>query len=115
VAEGLSRGDIVVCSPPGVHGKPRPGVILQADLLLAARDSVTLCLLTTTPVEAPLFRIPIVPGPRSGLDRPSFAMADKLMTVSKLGLGQRLGCLSGSELRALELAVSRWLCLAPLA
>jgi mRNA interferase MazF len=115
MAEGLRRGDIVVCSPPGEYGKPRPAVILQADILLAVRDSVTLCLVTSTPVEAPLFRVAIEAGHRSGIDRPSFAMADKLMTVSKGRVTQRLGRLSKNELGVLEIAVSRWLGLAPIA
>jgi mRNA interferase MazF len=109
MAERLRRGDIVVCAPPGEYGKPRPAVILQADAFLDARDSVTVCLITSTPVDAPLFRVPIEPGDESGLTAWSFAMADKLMTVSKQRLRRRLGSLSVEERRALDAAVGRWL------
>jgi len=109
VAGELRRGDIVVCAPPGEYGKPRPAVILQADIFLEARDSVTVCLITSTDVDAPLFRVPIEPGDESGLRGRSFAMADKVMTVSKARLRQRIGCLSAQERRALDSAVSRWL------
>ncbi len=115
MADRLTRGDIMVCAPPGEYGKPRPAVILQADVFLAERESVTLCLVTTTSIHAPLFRTPIAPGKISGLLRPSFAMADKIMTVSRHRLRQRLGRLSDEEKRTLDAAVSRWLGLAPLA
>jgi len=115
MAGRLTRGDIMVCAPPGEYGKPRPAVILQADVFLAERESVTLCLVTTTSIHAPLFRTPIAPGETSGLVRPSFAMADKVMTISRQRLRQRLGRLSGDEMRTLDTAVGRWLGLAPLA
>jgi len=109
MAARLRRGDVVVCAPPGEYGKPRPAVILQADAFLEARESVTVCLITSTPVDAPLFRVPIEPGEESGLTVRSFAMADKVMTVSKSKLRRRLGCLSAQERRALDAAVGRWL------
>ena len=109
MAERLRRGDIVVCAPPGEYGKPRPAVILQADVFLEARDSVTVCLITSTAVDAPLFRMPIEPGDESGLTARSFAMADKVMTVSQSKLRRRLGCLSTQERRTLDGAVGRWL------
>ena len=109
MAARLRRGDVVVCAPPGEYGKPRPAVILQADAFLEARESVTVCLITSTPVDAPLFRVPIEPGEESGLTVRSFAMADKVMTVSKSKLRRRLGCLSTQERRTLDGAVGRWL------
>ncbi len=39
-------------------GKPRPAVIVQGDEFDATR-SVTVCILTSDPAEAPLFRIPV--------------------------------------------------------
>ncbi len=109
MAEGLRRGDVVVCAPPGELGKPRPAVILQADVFLEARSSVTVCLVTSTPVDAPLFRVPVEPGDESGLHVPSFAMADRVMTLSRSRLRQRIGRLSAQEQRSLDAAVSRWL------
>jgi mRNA interferase MazF len=99
----------VVCTPPGELGKPRPAVILQADVFLEARSSVTVCLVTSTAVDAPLFRVPVEPGDESGLHVPSFAMADRVMTLSRSRLRQRIGRLSAQEQRSLDAAVSRWL------
>lgn len=109
MAEGLRRGDIVVCAPPGEYGKPRPVVILQADAFLGVRDSVTVCLVTSTAVDAPLFRVPVEAGAVSGLKVRSFAMADKVVTVSRGKLRERIGRLAQDERRALDAAVGRWL------
>ena len=54
----MKRGDIYAAIPPGDYGKPRPVVIVQSDAF-AARDSITVCLLTSTLVDAPLFRVRI--------------------------------------------------------
>ncbi|HET7036495.1 MAG TPA: type II toxin-antitoxin system PemK/MazF family toxin [Thermomicrobiaceae bacterium] len=53
---------------------------------------------TTNPIEAPLVRIPIVPSDDNGLDQPSSLMIDKITTMPKSGLGQRLGRLHDDEL-----------------
>ncbi|MEA3274439.1 MAG: type II toxin-antitoxin system PemK/MazF family toxin [Pseudomonadota bacterium] len=114
MAAGLTRGDIVMCAPPGEYGKPRPAVVLQANPFLEARNSVAVCLITSTRVDAPLFRTPIEPGETSGLDKDSFAMADKIMTLSNNRLRNRLGRLSMAESRALDAAVAQWLGLRPI-
>ena len=51
-------------------GKPGPVVIVQDDRF-DATASVTVCPLTTNPVEAPLTRISVEPSPLNGLDRTS--------------------------------------------
>lgn len=79
----MMRGDIVVCVPPGEHGKARPAVVLQADVFLGARSSATVGLIASTPVDAPLSRVAIEPGDESGLRVDSRAMADKVMTLSR--------------------------------
>lgn len=78
----LRRGTVVTVASPGVYsGKPRPAVVVQADLWLQAHPSVTLCPLTSTLMEAPLVRIAIEASPRNGLRKPSQLMVDKLFTV----------------------------------
>jgi mRNA interferase MazF len=46
--------------------KPRPAVILQDDRFDAA-ESITICVMTTDPSQAPLFRVPVSPNERNGL------------------------------------------------
>jgi len=57
----LRRGDLVTVAAKGpCTGKPRPALIAQASESLPHRDSVTICLLTSALIEAPLFLL----GPR---------------------------------------------------
>ena len=55
----MNRGEIwTVAGGPAYAGKPRPAVIVQDDAF-AARDSVTICPLTSQTTDLPLFRIPV--------------------------------------------------------
>jgi len=85
----------------GYAGKPRPVLIVQDDAF-AERDSVTVCLITTDPVDLPLFRIPVEPTADNGLRAPSHLMADKVTTVQRSRLGQRIGCLADDDLLRLN-------------
>ncbi len=72
-------------------------VIVQDDRF-DSTASVTVCPLTTNPVEAPLSRTPIEPSVLNGLDRPSRVMVDKVTTVPRAGLKERLGHLRDEDL-----------------
>jgi mRNA interferase MazF len=94
----VTRGEIYTAAARGAYpGKPRPVVIVQDDRF-DATASVTVCPLTTNPVEAPLIRISIEPADSNGLDRPSSLMVDKITTMPRSGLGERLGHLRDDEL-----------------
>jgi mRNA interferase MazF len=85
-------------------GKPRPALILQDDSF-AATQSVTICLFTTDPTDAPLMRIPVEPGPANGLHEPSRLMIDKLTTVPRARLGERLGAIDDATLNTVSRAI----------
>ncbi|MHB8659344.1 MAG: type II toxin-antitoxin system PemK/MazF family toxin [Solirubrobacteraceae bacterium] len=94
----MTRGEIYTAAARGAYtGKPRPVVIVQDDRF-DATASVTVCPFTTNPVDAPLLRIPIEPSDDNGLDRPSSLMVDKITTVPRSGLGERLGRIRDDEL-----------------
>ncbi len=98
----MTRGEIYTAAARGAYaGKPRPVVILQDDRF-DATASVTVCPFTTSPVEAPLLRLPIDPSEDNGLDQRSQLMVDKVTTVPRSGLGERLGKLRDEELVALS-------------
>jgi mRNA interferase MazF len=98
----VTRGEIYTAAARGPYtGKPRPVVILQDDRF-DATASVTVCPFTTNPVEAPLLRLPIDPSEDNGLAQPSRLMVDKVTTVPRSGLGERLGKLRDEELVALN-------------
>ena len=89
----ITRGDIVTVAAKGRYsGKPRPALILQSDLF-SALGSVTLCLLTTDIVDAPLFRLTVEPSPANGLLQTSQIMIDKIVTVPQATIGARIGSL----------------------
>lgn len=94
----MRRGEIYTGAARGAYtGKPRPVVVVQDDRF-DATASVTVCPLTTNPVEAPLARIPIEPSVLNGLDRPSRVMVDKVTTVPRVSLQDRLGRLRDEDL-----------------
>ena len=98
----MTRGAIYTAAARGAYtGKPRPVVILQSDLF-DATASITVCPFTTNPVEAPLLRLRIEPSDENGLDQPSQLMVDKVTTVPRSSLGERLGRLRDDELVALN-------------
>ena len=100
----MKRGEIWTVSGPGYAGKPRPAVILQDDRF-AATASVTLCVFTTDPTEAPLIRLEVQPTPENGLRQASKLLADKPTTVSRERLGERGGELAPADMVRLERAV----------
>jgi mRNA interferase MazF len=98
----VTRGEIYTAAARGAYtGKPRPVAIVQDDRF-DATASVTVCPFTTNPIEAPLVRIQIDPSDDNGLDQPSSLMVDKITTMPRSGLGQRLGRLRDDELLQLN-------------
>lgn len=94
----MTRGEIYTAAARGPYtGKPRPVVIVQ-DGRFDATASVTVCPFTTNPLDAPLVRLLIERSEDNGLDHPSRLMVDKVTTVPRSTLGQRLGRLRDDEL-----------------
>jgi mRNA interferase MazF len=88
----------------GYTGIPRPVVIIQHDRF-DATDSVTVCAFTTDPTEAPLIRLPVVPDEYNGLREASSLMVDKITTVPRSKLGERIGRLADQDMLRLGRAV----------
>jgi mRNA interferase MazF len=105
------RGDLVTAIVPGDFGKPRPVVIVQADVFTEYHASVTVCPLTTHMTGLRLFRIMVAPDKRNGLNEPSEIMVDKLNSLRRERIGSSIGRLSPLDLRAVDEALRRWLAL----
>jgi len=73
---------------------------------------MTICPFTTTPADAPLFRLAIDPSEHNGLRVSSQLMVDEITTVSKTKLEKRIGRLSDEEMVRLNRAVVVFLGLA---
>lgn len=101
----MRRGEIWTVAG-GAHytGKPRPALIIQDDQFDTV-GSVTLVSFTTDPTDAPLFRVPIEPNERNGLEAPSRLMADKISTVPEANLGRLIGRLDPEDMLRLERAI----------
>ena len=105
----MNRGDIVTVAARGAYsGKPRPALIVQSDLF-AHLARVTVCLLTTERVEAPLLRIELEPDTSNGLAQPFQVMTDKLMTVSRSSVDQHVGTLGRDTLLRVDRALALFL------
>ena len=101
----MRRGEIWSAAAGSRYvGKPRPVVIVQDDRF-DATDSVTVCAFTTDPTEAPLIRLPVVPDELNGLRGPSSLMIDKMTTVPRTKLGERIGRLGDDDMVRLGRAV----------
>ena len=108
----MKRGEVwTVSGGQDYAGKPRPAVILQDDQF-DVTPSITLCALTTDATEAPLLRLPVAPTETNGLKRESRLMVDKITTVLKTKLGQRIGRLDDEDMIRLNRAVLVFLGLA---
>jgi mRNA interferase MazF len=108
----MTRGEIwTVAGGSDYAGKPRPVIVVQADRLDDLL-SVTICPFTTSGIEAPIFRVPIVPSEQNGLRQSSRLMVDKITTVSRSKLGERIGRLSSKDVIRLDRAILVFLGLA---
>ena len=94
----MKRGEIwTVAGGSGYAGKPRPAVIVQDDRF-GLTNSVTLCALTSDPLESPLLRLPVRPSATNGLRLECRLMLDKLTTVPRARLGRKIGSLDDGDL-----------------
>lgn len=100
----MNRGEVWTAIGSGHAGKPRPIVIVQDDRF-DATASVTVALLTTDRTDLPLFRLPIEPSALNGLREPSAVMADKVMTIRRDNLGERIGRLGDDDMVRLDRAL----------
>jgi mRNA interferase MazF len=93
----VKRGDLVTVALQGDFGKPRPALVIQSDLF-DDTATVTVLLLSGTPVDAPLLRLDIQPTDSNGLRRPSRVMVDKIMTIRRDKVGPPFGTLDEATL-----------------
>lgn len=105
----LKRGDIVICSVGGDYGKPRPAVVIQSDLFNPTHASITVCPITSHIIDAPLFRLKIPPTNENGLKQVSQIMVDKMTTLPKEKIRQKIGDISSELQLELTKAIKIWL------
>lgn len=107
----MNRGELWTVAGGVYASKPRPALIVQDDVF-DATASVTVAPLTSTLTDAPLLRIRVTPTTLSGLECDSEIMIDKLTTVRRTNVANRLGRLTAEQLTEVERAMMAFLGLA---
>lgn len=106
----MKRGAIVVVAARGAYtGKPRPALVVQSDLFNPTHASVTICPITSDCVDAPLFRLTLPPGSRTGLRAVSQVMIDKIVSVPRAAVSEEIDECDPAEIEAVDDSLRRWL------
>lgn len=94
----FKRGDIVVAVAPGDYGKPRPCLIVQSDVF-GGLPSITVCLISSDlQPDKPDLRVTIEPDAKNGLKATSQIAIDKITTISRHRVGQRIGKVNDEQM-----------------
>jgi mRNA interferase MazF len=104
----MKRGDIVIVAPPSPFNKPRPGLIVQFELLPEA-ENVTVVLITSDLTYTTGLRVPIQPTAGNGLRKPSEVMVDNLQTVPLHRVGGFAGQAEPEVMRQVDIALRLFL------
>jgi mRNA interferase MazF len=105
------RGDIVILSLRGDHGKPRPFLVIQSDLF-ADTPLLAVVPLTSLGEATPLVRVLIEATPATGLRVASFAMLDRTTTAPREQIAQVIGRANDATMIAVNRALMVFLGLA---
>ena len=97
----MKRGEIWSLRDKQYASKARPVVIVQSDEHQSF-DSLILCLLTTFDSTDIKTRVLIKPSKGNGLLQNSYVMTDKIVTVDKAQLGERIGFLSAKDMKSVS-------------
>ena len=106
----IARGAVVIVSARAAYtGKPRPALVVQANAFNPTHASVTVCPITSAWVDAPLFRVSVPPGDRTGLKSASQVMVDKVVSVPRSSIARAVGRCDDDAVAAVDDALRRWL------
>ena len=104
----LKRGNIVSIAVQGDFGKPRPALLIQSDMFNDAHATLSVLLISSELVDAPLFRLSIEPNQVNGLTQPSQIQVDKVMTVRRDKVGQLIGSVDDAMMVRVNRALALW-------
>ena len=108
----MNRGAIVVMAARGAYtSKPRPAVVVQANPFNLDHSSVTVCPITSECEDAPIFRVTLPSGSRTGLESVSQVMVDKVVSIPRTAIGRQIGFCDPVYVDAIDEALRVWLAL----
>jgi mRNA interferase MazF len=105
----VNRGEIwTIAGGADYAGKPRPAVIVQNDDF-DATPSITICPLSSAPVENVYARFAVNPSESNGLEVRSYVMVDKVSTILRSKVGRLVGHLDAKDVSLLNQRVALFL------
>jgi mRNA interferase MazF len=105
----VKRGDVVIIAIQGDYGKPRLALVIQSDLFNDTHSSISVAPVTSTIVDAPLFRLTLDPTNSNGLKSVSQIMVDKITAVRRNKVGKTVGRLDDATMVRINRAIGLWL------
>jgi mRNA interferase MazF len=106
----MNRGDFILVAMSGDFGKPRPALVIQSDRFLSdSFASVSILLMSSEIVDAPLLRLTVEPDEENGLEKVSQIMIDKPMTVLRSKIGGKIGFARKSTMKEIDSALTIFL------
>lgn len=104
----MKRGDLVLVAVSGEYGKPRPALVVQTDFF-GSHPSITLCLVTSHLLDAPLYRHRVTPTVKNSLEVVSEIQVDKIMTVPREKVRSVIGTLSDKDMGDVTKLLALWI------
>jgi mRNA interferase MazF len=104
----MKRGEVWTLQDEGYASKARPVVIVQAgsgDFF----NSVILCLFTTFESSHIPTRVHITANETNGLKKDSYIMTEKLITINKNELGEKIGDLTEEQMHRISSQLAKLL------
>ena len=104
----MKRGDFVTIAMQGDFGKPRTALVIQSERF-DQHGTVSVLLVSSRLVNAPLFRVTVKADAANGLRKTSQVMVDKAITVSREKLGEVFGSASAETMLAVTRSLAVFL------
>lgn len=101
----MKRGDVVLVVVPSELGRPRPGVVVQADEFTGELSTVFICPVSSDLQEGLLLRPIIEVDPSNGLRLRSQIMTDKMIALRQDRVRQVIGHLDPGTSEQLDRAL----------
>ena len=104
----MKQGDVITVSLPGDYGKPRPALVVQADIYTEL-SSLTVLPFTSATASFERSRVRILPSPSNGLRLDSQIMVEKITTIARAKAGPPIGRLSTDDFATVHRALALFL------
>ena len=104
----MKRGDLVTIAVAGDYGKPRPALVVQADVF-SELSGLAVLPLTSELHDWPTFRVTVEPTTENGLRKASQVMIDRAVTLPRTKAGRSFGRLDAAVMGKVERALAVFL------